>query len=84
MQQRNFTDVPLARHILGRFRPSSGALDPALQHMVFCTQFLVVLLVSNPGGCCVVRVYGVVGTARSNAPEDGRKRPKYVELKKHQ
>jgi len=37
MQQGNFIDVFLARHVLGYIRPSSEALDVELQHMVFCT-----------------------------------------------
>ena len=34
MQQGNFIDIFLARHVLGYIRPSSGALDDKLQHMV--------------------------------------------------
>jgi hypothetical protein len=37
MQQGNFIDVFSARHVSGTQRPSSGALDIELQHMVFCT-----------------------------------------------
>ena len=33
MQQGNFIDI-------GYIRPSSGALNVELQHMVFCTEFL--------------------------------------------
>ena len=42
MQLGNFIDVFLARHVSGTYyvRPSSGALDVELQHMVFCTEFL--------------------------------------------
>jgi hypothetical protein len=41
MQQGNFIGVFLARHVSGTYiRPSSGALDVELQHMVFCTEFL--------------------------------------------
>jgi len=36
MQQGNFIDVFLARHVSGA---SSGALDVELQHMVCCTEF---------------------------------------------
>jgi len=40
MQQGNFIDVFLARHVSGTYGPSSGALDVELQRMVFCTEFL--------------------------------------------
>jgi len=40
MQQGNFIDAFLARHILGTYTPSSGALDVDLKHVVFCTEFL--------------------------------------------
>ena len=40
MKQGNFIDMFVARHVLGYIRPSSGALDVELQHMVFCTEFL--------------------------------------------
>ena len=40
MQQGNFIDVFLARHFFGYIRPSSGAWDVELQHMVLCTEFL--------------------------------------------
>jgi len=34
MQQGNFIDVSLARHVSGTYFPSSGALDVELQHVV--------------------------------------------------
>jgi len=40
MQLGNFIDVFLSSTCFGRLRPSSGALDIELQHMVFCTEFL--------------------------------------------
>jgi len=40
MQQVNFIDIFLARHVSGTYSPSSGALDVELKHMVFCTEFL--------------------------------------------
>ena len=40
MQQGNFIDVFLARHVFGYIRPSSGALDVELQRMVLFTEFL--------------------------------------------
>jgi len=40
MQLSNFIDVFLARQRFGYIRPSSGALDVELQHMVFCTEFV--------------------------------------------
>jgi hypothetical protein len=61
MQPSNFIDVPLARHVFGHFHPSSGALDLVVRRVVFP---IFVLLGGYPGGCCVVRVCGVVGTAR--------------------
>jgi len=40
MQQDNFIDVFLARHVSGTYAQSSGELDVELQHTVFCTEFL--------------------------------------------
>ena len=40
MQQGNFIDVFLSSTWFGYIRPSSGALDVELQHMVFSTEFL--------------------------------------------
>jgi len=40
VQQGNFIHGFLARQVSGYTRPSSGALDIELQHMVFCTKFL--------------------------------------------
>ena len=37
-QQCNFIDIFLAGHVSGYIRPSSGALDVELQHMVLCTE----------------------------------------------
>jgi len=102
LQACNGTALPLpfilSSTCFGYIRPSSGALDVELQHMVFCTEFWM------GGGLesrCVGRVYGadgaVHGTApsapaqkticcnsTSNAPDDGRMYPKHVELRIHQ
>ena len=40
MQQGNFINVFFSSTCFGDIRPSSGALDVELQHMVFCTDFL--------------------------------------------
>ena len=40
MQQGNFIKCILSSTCFGHIRPSSGASDVELQHMVFCTEFL--------------------------------------------
>jgi hypothetical protein len=45
MQQSNFIDVPLARHVSGDFAHQQER-RPVLQPLVFCTQF----------GCVAVRL----------------------------
>jgi len=47
------------------FRPSLGALDVKLQHMVFCTQFYVG---GGPESRCVGPVYGLDGAVRRHHP----------------
>jgi hypothetical protein len=72
MQQSNFIDVPLARHVSGNARHTvhtdhaATSWIAAQQHNQNCVQNTT---------CC---------NTRSNAPDDGQKRPKHVELKEHQ
>jgi len=40
MQQGDFIDVFLARHVSGTYAHHQEHLDVELQHMVFCTEFL--------------------------------------------
>jgi hypothetical protein len=40
MQQGNFIDIFLARHVSRTYAQSPGALAVELQHVVFCTEFL--------------------------------------------
>jgi len=54
----------LSSTCFGYIRPSSGALDFELQHMVFCTEIWIV------GGLesrCVYRVYGADDAVRPSS-----------------
>jgi len=87
----------LSSTCFGRIRPSSGALDVKLQHMVFCTQFVdgwsqshgtiqtvhttyaAALKTHHPSTNRVQK--NVCRNLTSSAPDDGRMRPKHVELR---
>jgi len=88
IQQGNFIDLFLARRFFGYKRPSSGALDVELQHMVFCTEFLDGCWSWEPlrsscvrcGWCTSMSKNSVQKTIRCNstpnASDDGRMYPK--------
>ena len=80
----------LSSTCFGYIRPSSGALDVELQHMVFCTGFWMGGGLESCSGsqdhhpsknsvqktiCC---------NTTSNSPDDGSMYPKHVELRIHQ
>ena len=94
MQKGNFIDVFLVRHVSWYIRPTSGALDIELQHMVYCTEFLDGWWSLEPHRTHDLRSGSqdhhpsknsvqktVCCNSASNAPDDGRMYPKHVELR---
>ena len=81
MQQGNFINVFLARHVSGTYAHHQEQLDVELQHAVFCTEFLDGWWSCEP--LCTVRM-GHGCNSISNAHDDGHMYPKHVELRIHQ
>ena len=69
----------LSSTCFGYIRPSSGALDVELQHMVLCTEFVDGWWSWEP--LCTVRMVSCSCNSTSNAPDDGRMYPKHVEIR---
>ena len=89
----------LSSTCFGYIRPSSGALDVELERMVFCTQFVDGWWCMAPSKPYIRPTQWLSGPPPSyknwvqktmccnltcNAPDDGRMRPKHVELRKLQ
>jgi hypothetical protein len=84
MQQSNCIDVPLARHVSGDFAHHQER-RPVLQRVVFCTHFccVAVRLSRKVAASSVCLVWQAVPGCKTGlrSPDDGRNRPKHVELK---
>ena len=89
MQLGNYIDVFLARYVSGTYAHHQE------DQMLSCSIWFFAPRFSMGGGHksrCVGRVYGADGAVQkticcnstSNAPDDGRMYPKYVELRIHQ